>query len=176
MEQLIEDLIRKRLCLPHNVDIEKLYQGEIRSIIKHDVSHVCCAFTKKNNKINVLSYGYNIVNKMHIAVPTHAEKHCLDNIKRTSYLKQIDMLILRTSPTGKLGISKPCVKCLLDMFKLPKIKNYIIRNIYFSNNSGEIECKSLTEIINDNDFHVSQYYVNHNFEFSKKFNQVVMIK
>ena len=170
MDSLVESMIKKRLCLPVDITLHDIVSGEYKSIIKHDISHVACLFKKKGSKINVVSYGYNNHNNMHIKCSTHAEKSAIDNIKiQKSYIKALDLIVVRTSPTGKIGSSKPCVKCLIDLCRLPKKKNYYIRDVYYSDERGEIQCKSLIQLIEDGDFHLTQFYANNNFEYKKWF-------
>lgn len=168
MEILIDNLIKKRLCLPYSVSLEDVINGQYKSIIKNDISHIACIFTKKGKKIKILSIGYNNHNNLRIKSSTHAEKDAIDNIKlQNGYTKKVNLLVIRTSPTGRIGCSKPCIKCLIDLNRLPIKKNIIIKDIYYSNELGNIICKSLYELINDDNYHISQFYVNNKFEYKK---------
>ena len=99
----------------------------------------------------------------------HAEINAINNLVHCSakkkHLIKIDLLVIRTSNTGKLGISKPCIKCIIDLSTIPKKKGYIIKNIYYSDTDGSIIKTNLKTLIDTKDFHVSRYYLNHNFRY-----------
>ena len=48
-----------------------------------------------------------------------------------------DMLVISVNKQGELRNSQPCINCAKILIKQKKIN---IRNLYFSNNKGEIEC------------------------------------
>jgi len=75
-----------------------------------------------------------------------------DTTKRGKKHKKWDVIVLRVSKTGSLGMSKPCKHCLLN-FKNSFVK---IKNIYYSNSEGKIECKSLTNLLNEKNPHISR--------------------
>ena len=51
-------------------------------------------------------------------------------------MKKIDIIVIRTTCKRNLGNSKPCVKCLSDMYYLAPKKGYKINNVYYSDESG----------------------------------------
>jgi len=99
----------------------------------------------------------------------HAEINAINNLVRRSaykkHLTKIDLLVIRTSKTGKLGMSKPCIKCIIDLSTMPQKKGYVIKNIYYSNSEGIIIKTNLKSLIDTRDFHISRYYLNHNCRF-----------
>jgi len=102
----------------------------------------------------------------------HAEINAINNLIPHSAHKKhqikIDLLVIRTSNTGKIGMSKPCIKCIIDLSVLPQKKGYSLKNIYYSNSNGEIVKTNLKTLIETKDFHMSRYYTNHNFNFKIK--------
>ena len=99
---------------------------------------------------------------------THAEANAIDKLKplpnNKKNLKNINILVIKTSKTGKLGMSKPCFKCIIDMRSLPQTKGYIIKNILYSNCDGEIVTTKLIDLLEDANPHVSRFYKNHNYQ------------
>jgi hypothetical protein len=99
---------------------------------------------------------------------THAEANAINNLpprpNNRKHLKKIDIIVIRTSQNGKIGMSKPCIKCIIDMTTLPQKRGYIIKNISYSNTSGNLVSTSLKKLIEDGEFHVSRFYKTHNFQ------------
>ena len=118
--------------------------------------------------LNVLSYGTNIYDISRGGGSTHAEANAINNLpsrpKNRKHLKKINIIVIRTSNTGKIGMSKPCIKCILDMTTLPPRKGYIIKDVSYSDSTGEIITTSLNNLISNGDFHVTRYYKTHNFQ------------
>ena len=115
----------------------------------------------KNNPANILSVGINFYKSSLMDCSTHAERNAIDKLqrlKRSKHFVKIDILVIRTSATGVIGMSKPCSKCISDMSIYPQIKGYSISNIYYSDEDGKIICTTLATLINSNDRHVSRYY------------------
>jgi cytidine deaminase len=131
------------------------------------------AHLKAGTVFKALSYGTNMYDTGGGARTIHAEANAIYNLPsrpRSKKLKSINILVIRTSVSGKLGMSKPCAKCLLDMIIYPPKKGYTIKNIYYSNSQGDIVETTLKNIIEDGNLHISKYYKNHNFinPFEKK--------
>lgn len=99
---------------------------------------------------------------------THAEANAIANLpprpRNRKHLLKVNILVIRTSQTGKIGISKPCIKCIIDMMTIPQKRGYIIKNILYSNEIGTIESTTLEKLIDEKNFHVSRYYRMHNFK------------
>jgi len=171
MNSFLDNLCLKRLCLPYDTDIERLHSGLIKSNICEcgNSYHIACLVTQKGYVLNSLSYGTNTYNIKYNNGSTHAEVNAINNLPSRSnkhnHLKKINIFVIRTSNTGKIGMSKPCIKCIHDMNILPQKKGYIIKNVSYSESTGEIITTSLNKLISDENFHVSKYYKNHNFKY-----------
>ena len=123
---------------------------------------------EKGRVLNVLSYGINMYDISRGAGTTHAEANAINNLpprpNNRKHLKKINILVIRTSNTGKIGMSKPCIKCIIDMMCLPPKKGYIIKNISYSDSNGDIITTSLKNLISEGEFHVTRFYKTHNFQ------------
>jgi hypothetical protein len=95
----------------------------------------------------------------------NAIENLLDAPTNKKKLINIDIIVIRTSKTGLLGMSKPCSHCLLLMQTLPNKKGYIIKNIYYSNANGDIIKTSIDKLLLE-DLHISSYYRNHKFKLN----------
>ena len=170
---IIEKLCLKRLCIPCNTDIELVRKGIIKSLhtMYNQSNHIAYIFNDKKNIFNALSYGINMYDtqKNIGSRHKHSEAVAIDNLPilpNKKHLKQINILVIRTSMLGKIGMSKPCIKCILDMNTIPQKKGYIIKYIYYSDRDGQIIRTTVKELLNSQDFHISRYYKNHNFNFN----------
>ncbi len=97
----------------------------------------------------------------------HAEANAIANLPqrpRKKNLTKINILVIRTSQTGKLGISKPCVKCLYDLSTTPQKKGYIVKDIFYSNIDGQIEHTTLKQLIDNGNYHISRFYKLRNYQ------------
>jgi hypothetical protein len=122
---------------------------------------------KKSRIFKVLSYGINSYDNTRGVGTMHAEANAILNLQKIyrnkKHLSKINILVIRISPTGKLGNSKPCIKCIIDMINIPQKKGYIIKNILYSNENGLIESTTLDRIIGEKNFHISRFYRMTNF-------------
>jgi hypothetical protein len=129
---------------------------------------------KKGRVLYVQSYGMNMYDISRGEKTSHAEANAIANLRprprNKKHLHKINILVIRTSCNGKLGMSKPCVKCLIDMNTKPQQRGYIIKDVYYSNNNGDIVNSSLQNLIKDGNYHISRYYRSHNFHFDKLIN------
>lgn len=112
-------------------------------------------------KINVLAYGVNKYADVEGIKPTiHAEQDTINKLpclpKKKSYMN-VNILIIRISKTGKLGISKPCDKCIRAMKMLPERKGYKIQNVYYTDNNGNIVHTNLRKLESEEQ-HISRYW------------------
>lgn len=73
-------------------------------------------------------------------------------------------MVIRTSKTGNVGMSKPCIHCLLLMKELPLEKGYRICRVLFTDHSGEIQYTTLQRLLTESDFYVSSFYRNSHFK------------
>ena len=112
----------------------------------------------------VVSKGINYHKKHNKTI--HAEQDAISKlpIRKSRKLKKINILVIRTTGTGKINNSKPCYHCIQYMINTTPQYGYKISNVYFSTDNGSIEKQKLTQLSNSNTFHVSSYYRN----FTKK--------
>lgn len=66
-------------------------------------------------------------------------------MKTSKKRKVIDIIIIRINKSGVLRNSRPCVKCLELLHNNPC---FIIKNVYYSNESGEIEKVKFNKLLN----------------------------
>lgn len=101
---------------------------------------------------------------------SHAEDNAirkLPSLPRKRHLKKVDMLVIRTSKTGLLGSSKPCIHCLMLLQnKLPD-KGYKLQNVYYSDQEGNICQSTLRGLFKDEHIHMSRYYRDRCFHVEK---------
>ena len=99
----------------------------------------------------------------------HAEHDAINKLKpleRKNHLETINLLVIRISKHNKLLNSKPCANCIQNMKNLPKKKGYNIKNIYYSNENGDI-IKTSLRILEKEDLHYSRFY--RQYKFVKKY-------
>ncbi len=135
------------------------------SVEIHTTSHV---FTSpKGHILKVLSYGINTYNNPWGVGTIHAEANAINNLpphsNKKKNLKKVNILVIKTSPTGKIGISKPCIKCIMNMMTLPIKRGYIIKDVYYSDYYGNIVKTNLKILSTDDNYHVSRFYKAHNY-------------
>ncbi len=107
-----------------------------------------------------MSYGEN-----HYSAglfPTvHAEDDAISKLpvlKRNKKLKKIDMLVVRVNHGGTLGNSKPCFKCISDLYKkLPK-KGYILDTVYYTDRFHNVVSKKFSHLVSEGDYHVPKFF------------------
>ncbi len=108
---------------------------ELAKKVEFNVRHGCVIF--KGNR--VISTGYNQIrycNKLDKKYrkwinSLHAEQKAI--IFSNDDLRRCSILVVRLNNNNELKNSRPCSKCL------GLIKDVGIRNIYYSNNDGQIE-------------------------------------
>ena len=114
-------------------------------------------------KVKILSYGINMMGDSEGLQPgIHAEHDAIRKLcplKRKKRLENINMLVIRLSGKNKLQSSKPCINCINIMKTLPHKLGYKIRDIYYSNENGEIVKSSLKNLEMESP-HYSRYYRN----------------
>jgi len=115
----------------------------------------------------VVSEGKNHYDNRLIKGKTiHAEYDAIKKLKQrdSNSIKKINMLVIKTSITGKLGNSKPCLNCILDIINLTPKKGYRVDKLYYSDENGSIQKVKLNKLIKLGHFHVSSFYKNHGFK------------
>lgn len=126
-------------------------------IITHAVS--CKGKNSIFEKANILSFGFNATGTPGI----HAEHDAINKLKplkKTKHLQNVNMLVVRISKNNKLQSSKPCANCIEHIKKLPEKKGYRIKNIYYSNEQGEI-VKSNLKMLENEELHYSRFFRRH---------------
>ena len=112
-------------------------------------------------KANILSFGFNMVGDIYGNEPgIHAEHDAINKLKpltRNKHLQNINILVIRLSKNNRLQSSKPCANCINKMKILPEKKGYRIKNIYYSDNNGEIIKSSIKNLENE-ELHYSRFF------------------
>jgi cytidine deaminase len=112
-------------------------------------------------KVNILSYGFNMMGDISGNQPgVHAEHDAINGLRplrRKKHLQNVNILVIRVSKNNKLQNSKPCANCIETMKVLPQKKGYRIRNIYYSNENGEITKSSLQNLEKE-ELHYSRFF------------------
>jgi cytidine deaminase len=161
MDNLTNTLILKRLNLNPNCDCNRLHVDET-------YRHAAAIFCGTTYPLKILSYGINnhsIPSKFQKT--THAEVDAINKLKprtKTNNIKSVNIYIIKTSKTGKLGNSKPCFNCMLNMVELPPKKGYKIEWVYFSTKNGTIDKYKLSQLFEMGNYHVSSFYRNINYK------------
>jgi len=109
-----------------------------------------------------LTYGVNTLGDPDgLYAGKHAEFDALKKLpkikEKTKKLIDLNILVIRLSTTNKLQNSKPCFNCIKMMKSFPIKKGYIIKNIYYSNDEGEI-IKTNLDKLESEEFHYSRFY------------------
>ena len=125
---------------------------------------MCRVFYKGNGhlkKARILSYGVNQMGDPKGIEPgVHAEYDAIRKLmplKRKKKLENINILVIRINGKNKLQSSKPCVYCIETMKNLPPKLGYSIKNVFYSNNEGDIVKTSLRQLDNE-EKHYSRFY------------------
>jgi len=169
MFNLLDTLFLKRFCLPINTDINLYENGKnnITSCVCVPYNHVSCVLKGKINSINkylnkekILSYGVNQMGDTDgLKEGIHAEHDALSKLIPLKYkkrLEEISLLVIRLSPTNKLQISKPCYNCIQIIKTMPLKKGYKIKEIYYSNNEGNI-IKTTIDNLDNEEYHYPRH-------------------
>ena len=140
----------------------------IYHLVYVEILTMLLAYLKGKNanlkKNNILSFGFNIdSNKSKNDPGIHAEHDAiigLKPLKRKNHLQNVNMLVIRISKNNKLQNSKPCANCIETMKILPEKKGYRIRNVYYSNENGDI-IKSSLKNLESEELHYSKFFRKH---------------
>lgn len=170
MENIIHRLYTKRYCLPSHSTCDDFSENQRCCFFEgYKYNHIACIFKKKGkvneclNRINILTYGINIYKDIEGMLPTtHAEHDAIEKLPclpKKKSLENVHLLVIRISKTGKLGISKPCCKCVNMLKTWPMKKGYKIQNIYYSSHDGNIVETTLKKLEEEKP-HVSRFWKN----------------
>ena len=130
---------------------------------------------KNGNVFYVVSIGqnkYKIKSFSNKNATIHAEEDAINKLppkKRSKRLEDVNLIVIRTTKTGVLGNSAPCVHCLKYMKEDAEARGYKINKIYYSNSDGKIECHNLNDLITSDILHISAYYKINNYNMTKWF-------
>lgn len=170
-EYIIEDLIKRRLGLTQKTEFEQIKSGNIKKLYNDygKSYHMACAYVRNGSNIYILSYGMNEYFCNRELGSIHAERNVIDNLpplkkqsRNKKHMKNINLMVIKTTRTGKVGMSKPCIRCILNMLLLPQQKGYNIKKVSYSVPTGDIVHTTLKGLVND-EHHVSKFYKSHNF-------------
>lgn len=145
--------------LSHKRDNLLIYKKNIP-----DSSHICAIFNGIND-LNILSYGINNCRAPNSRIygSIHAEISAIQKLPyraKNKKIKKVDMLVIKSSKTHCISMSKPCVNCIFNLITKPTKLRYRINKIYYSNNKGEIICRTLSSLLNDDNHHITRAYKN----------------
>lgn len=71
--------------------------------------------------------------------------------------KIINLVVIRVNLQGKLKNSKPCFKCIEHM---ARISSYKLKNVYYSDDEGNILMTKFKNLLDDENKHVSKRFRN----------------
>lgn len=149
------------ITLVDHVKRKRLWMG--RSGQQHQAPknafHHAAVFLKRGN---VLSYGENTTKGYSGEYSTHAEEQALRNLlfsptRRRRRNVKVDLLIIRTSRTGQLGISRPCGHCIRVLTLALPTKGYALRHVYYSTHDGALR-RTTMDVLASEPPHLSQFY------------------
>ena len=110
----------------------------------------------------MLSYGENHYDTRGIFPTVHAEDDAINKLpvlKRNRKLKKVDILVIRANQGGTVGNSKPCFKCIGDLYKkLPK-KGYILDTVYYTDKGEVLVSKKFSQLLYDESKHIPKYFI-----------------
>jgi cytidine deaminase len=126
----------------------------IITIVNADISFIARAVLKgkvtkdKGISGNILSFGENyfMTNNIGKLYMIHAEHDAINNLPYTKKRQTINLLVVRFTKNNKLCMSKPCDKCIQNIYKLAPKKGYIVKNIYYSTEDENIEKTTLNRL------------------------------
>lgn len=84
----------------------------------------------------------------------HAEANAIRKLashKGTKNNKSFELVVIRVSPTGVIGNSKPCFQCIQQIIK----SRFNISKVYYSDANGDIICENVNQLLNTDTIHIS---------------------
>lgn len=114
----------------------------------------------KINNIPNATIGMNSLRKIHEGTleTRHAEIDAmlkLPHRRKISKLTSISLVVIRMNKLNELKNSKPCYNCLMKLQKLYSF-GYNLRNIYYSDENGQIVKKKYIDLLNEENKHISR--------------------
>ena len=96
-------------------------------------------------------YGINNLRKTKGKSVIHAEDDAFQKLNKYTSRKKHkkwSLVSLRVSKTGKLGMAKPCIHCLIECLKH---KNDL-KDVMYSLEDGTVVCESLDKLLKDDHY------------------------
>lgn len=82
----------------------------------------------------------------------HAEIDAMYNyLSRAKKYSKVDLIVIRINKQGKYRQSRPCYHCIMRLNK----SMGIIKNIYYTNDNGDITVEKLTDMLNSEIKHIA---------------------
>lgn len=150
MNSLLEQLYNKRFNTTEHNNNACCYEcGHFH--------HIACII-KGNLKLNkikhcVLSIGINQYNANNISI--HAEHDAINNLPSTKQTIDVNILVIRLTKSNELNMSKPCGNCIRILKSYPPKKGYNIKDVYYSDENGNIVKTKLNKLTN---YNKNKYY------------------
>ena len=175
MTSLMESLYSKRFCLPSNHNDENTSKKELinnTNCLCGNYYHIACIFIGRGEnlisgkKIEILSYGINKYTDIDGIVPSvHAEYDAISKLqpldrKGKKNLYRCNIFITRFSKGSKVGNSKPCYQCVLNIYNLPEQKGYQIKNVFYTDEEEKIIKKTINELLEQENPYYSRFQRN----------------
>ena len=97
-----------------------------------------------------------------IPISTHAEIDALQKLKneyssRKGRPFRMNLLVVRMSKTGLLNVAVPCQHCIKQLAAATFVN---IKNVYYSNDEGHIQCQKFDDLVNSPYKFISSGYRN----------------
>jgi deoxycytidylate deaminase len=114
--------------------------------------------------MNVASVGFCYKTSFASGASVHAEIDALNNLKKNfkNTKKNISLTVIRVcfrhDGSHYYANSKPCADCISKMQTIAHIKGYRIKNVFYSNETGDIVRTRLNCLLDDVSKYVSTYY------------------
>lgn len=136
---------------------------------KSSFYHSAVIFSGKKPTFNeTISVG---INKHCIDGSTvHAEADAIYNLKpkrRNRTLEVVNLLVIRVNSRGKIMSSLPCIHCRKTMARDPTLKGYRIGRVYYSTESGDIDFKTLTGLLESDEMYITSFYRHSGYDVDK---------
>lgn len=84
----------------------------------------------------------------------HAERNALLKLPKRTRVLKVNILVIRATPSGQLGSSKPCFHCIHSLKHEALSRGYYISNVYYSHDN-QLVCEKLEDIENS---HITSFF------------------
>lgn len=113
---------------------------------------LCCEAVESGIGNGKIGYGMNLDDEFKNMPSKHAEIDALNKIKNKKNIpKNIDLLVIKLTKSGKLSSSRPCIHCLNSLEK----SNLKFKNIYYSDSNGNILKEKFSNMKNNPTTYIS---------------------